>query len=40
MVWRVADKQQETSKNPDLIPADETTDETTSHLTNPAKYAG
>ena len=28
------------SKNPDFIPTDGTTDETTSHLTNPAKYAG
>jgi hypothetical protein len=29
-----------TSKNPDFIPADGTTDITTSHLTNPAKDAG
>jgi hypothetical protein len=29
-----------TSKNPDFIPTDGTTDMTTSHLTNPAKDAG
>src|ERR1039458_10237247 len=29
-----------TSKNPHFIPTDRTTDMITSHLTNPAKYAG